>query len=62
MTGIGNRAKGKAVRYGRTAGQVPDPGTMVTPTGLDALRPVADEATRRLDAAPAPLVTPASGA
>ncbi|MFI9155519.1 DUF302 domain-containing protein [Streptomyces sp. NPDC053367] len=31
--------------------QALDPGTMVTLTGLDALQPVADEATARLDAA-----------
>ncbi|MFF5158390.1 DUF302 domain-containing protein [Streptomyces sp. NPDC000348] len=31
--------------------QALDPGTMVTLTGLDALEPVADEATTRLDAA-----------
>ncbi|MFE8956376.1 MULTISPECIES: DUF302 domain-containing protein [Streptomyces] len=31
--------------------QALDPGTMVTLTGLDALKPVADEATARLDAA-----------
>ncbi|CAL9283968.1 DUF302 domain-containing protein [Streptomyces erythrogriseus] len=31
--------------------QALDPGTMVTLTGLDALAPVADEATARLDAA-----------
>ncbi|MFC8938536.1 DUF302 domain-containing protein [Streptomyces griseoincarnatus] len=31
--------------------QALDPGTMVTVTGLDALAPVADEATARLDAA-----------
>ncbi|CAL9646734.1 ABC transporter ATP-binding protein [Streptomyces althioticus] len=30
--------------------QALDPGTMVTLTGLDALKPVADEATARLDA------------
>ncbi|WP_326798277.1 DUF302 domain-containing protein [Streptomyces sp. NBC_01808] len=35
----------------RTAVQALDPGTMVTLTGLDALRPVAEEATERLDAA-----------
>ncbi|WP_324786049.1 DUF302 domain-containing protein [Streptomyces sp. H51] len=39
----------------RTAVQVLDPGTMVALTGLDALRPVAEEATRRLDAALAAL-------
>ncbi|MFF2503130.1 DUF302 domain-containing protein [Streptomyces sp. NPDC058067] len=31
--------------------QAVDPGTMVTLTGLDAMAPVAEEATRRLDAA-----------
>ncbi|MFJ3139981.1 DUF302 domain-containing protein [Streptomyces sp. NPDC086843] len=31
--------------------QALDPGTMVTLTGLDVLKPVADEATARLDAA-----------
>jgi uncharacterized protein (DUF302 family) len=35
----------------RTAVQVLDPNTMVALTELDALRPVAEEATRRLDAA-----------
>ncbi|MEU0650209.1 DUF302 domain-containing protein [Streptomyces umbrinus] len=35
----------------RTAVQALDPGTMVALTGLDALRPVAEEATRRIDAA-----------
>ncbi|MCX4584054.1 MULTISPECIES: DUF302 domain-containing protein [unclassified Streptomyces] len=39
----------------RTAVQALDPGTMVTLTELDALRPVAEEATRRLDAALASL-------
>ncbi|MFR9793276.1 DUF302 domain-containing protein [Streptomyces sp. MB22_4] len=39
----------------RTAVQALDPQTMVALTGLDALRPVADEATRRLDAALASL-------
>ena len=39
----------------RTAVQALDPDTMVTLTGLDALRPVAEEATRRLDAALASL-------
>ncbi|AUH40868.1 DUF302 domain-containing protein [Streptomyces sp. CMB-StM0423] len=39
----------------RTAVQALDPGTMVTLTGLDALRPVAEEATERLDAALAAL-------
>ncbi|MGV9290699.1 DUF302 domain-containing protein [Streptomyces sp. NPDC003719] len=37
--------------------QALDPGTMVTLTGLDALGPVADEATVRLDAALASLST-----
>ncbi|WP_225830246.1 DUF302 domain-containing protein [Streptomyces sp. NK08204] len=35
----------------RTAVQALDPQTMTSVTGLDALRPVAEEATRRLDAA-----------
>lgn len=35
----------------RTAVQALDPNTMVALTELDALRPVAEEATRRLDAA-----------
>ncbi|MFF8995633.1 DUF302 domain-containing protein [Streptomyces sp. NPDC014983] len=39
----------------RIAVQALDPQTMVALTGLDALRPVADEATRRLDAALASL-------
>ncbi|WP_405577299.1 DUF302 domain-containing protein [Streptomyces sp. NBC_01092] len=39
----------------RTAVQVLDPNTMVALTELDALRPVAEEATRRLDAALASL-------
>ena len=39
----------------RTAVQALDPGTMVTLTELDALRPVAEEATHRLDAALASL-------
>ncbi|MFF9410592.1 DUF302 domain-containing protein [Streptomyces anandii] len=39
----------------RTAVQALDPNTMVALTGLDALRPVAEEATRRLDAALASL-------
>ncbi|MFJ9539734.1 DUF302 domain-containing protein [Streptomyces sp. NPDC101225] len=39
----------------RTAVQALDPGTMVALTGLDTLRPVADEATHRLDAALASL-------
>ncbi|EFL40344.1 DUF302 domain-containing protein [Streptomyces griseoflavus] len=34
-----------------TVVQALDPGTMVTLTGLDALQPVAEEATARLDAA-----------
>ncbi|MCX2923283.1 DUF302 domain-containing protein [Streptomyces sp. NEAU-W12] len=42
---------------GRTAVQALDPGTMVALTELDALRPVAEEATRRLDAALASLTT-----
>ncbi|WP_306184827.1 MULTISPECIES: DUF302 domain-containing protein [unclassified Streptomyces] len=41
----------------RTAVQALDPDTMVAITGLDALRPIADEATRRLDAALASLAT-----
>ncbi|MET8721514.1 DUF302 domain-containing protein [Streptomyces misionensis] len=39
----------------RTTVQALDPDTMVSLTRLDALRPVADEATRRLDAALASL-------
>lgn len=39
----------------RTALQALDPQTMVAMSGLGALRPVADEATRRLDAALASL-------
>ncbi|MFI2430954.1 DUF302 domain-containing protein [Streptomyces sp. NPDC018693] len=39
----------------RTAVQALDPNTMVALTGLDALRPVAEEATRRLDSALATL-------
>ncbi|MEU5714669.1 DUF302 domain-containing protein [Streptomyces sp. NPDC020403] len=39
----------------RTVVQALDPGTMVTLTGLDAMTPVAEEATRRLDAALAAL-------
>ncbi|MER6738255.1 DUF302 domain-containing protein [Streptomyces puniciscabiei] len=39
----------------RTAVQGLDPQTMVALTGLDSLRPVAEEATRRLDAALASL-------
>ncbi|MFE1308527.1 DUF302 domain-containing protein [Streptomyces sp. NPDC058755] len=42
---------------GRTAVQALDPDTMVALTGLDALRPIAVEATRRLDAALASLAT-----
>ncbi|MEV5336800.1 hypothetical protein [Streptomyces werraensis] len=38
--------------------QALDPGTMVTLTGLDALKPVADEATARLDAALSALSAP----
>jgi uncharacterized protein (DUF302 family) len=41
-----------------TAVHALDPGTMVTLAELDALRPVAEEATRRLDAALASLTTP----
>ncbi len=41
----------------RTAVQAFDPNTMVTPTGLDARHPVAEEATRRLDAALTSLVS-----
>ncbi|MEU8867436.1 DUF302 domain-containing protein [Streptomyces umbrinus] len=44
----------------RTAVQALDPNTMIALTGLDALRPVAEEATRRIDAALAALT--ASGA
>ncbi|MDJ0383172.1 DUF302 domain-containing protein [Streptomyces sp. G-G2] len=41
--------------------QALDPGTMVTLTGLDALRPVAADATKRLDSALAALTpTPAA--
>jgi len=39
----------------RTAVQALDPNTMVTLTGLDALRPVVEEAAHRLDAALAAL-------
>ncbi|GAA3803234.1 DUF302 domain-containing protein [Streptomyces chiangmaiensis] len=46
----------------RTAVQVLDPNTMVTLTQLDALHPVAEEATRRLNAALASLTAPAAGA
>lgn len=42
----------------RTVVQALDPQTMVALTGLDALRPVADEAARRLDAALASLEKP----
>lgn len=42
---------------GRTAVQALDPETMVALTGLDAVRPIAVEATRRLDAALASLPT-----
>jgi uncharacterized protein (DUF302 family) len=41
-----------------TAVHALDPGTMVTLAEVDALRPVAEEATRRLDAALASLTTP----
>ncbi|MCH0566682.1 MULTISPECIES: DUF302 domain-containing protein [unclassified Streptomyces] len=41
----------------RTVVQALDPDTMVALTGIDALRPVAEEATRRLDAALAALTT-----
>ncbi|OII70197.1 DUF302 domain-containing protein [Streptomyces sp. CC77] len=44
----------------RTAVQALDPGTMVTLTGLDGLRPVAEEAVRRLDAALASLTAAGS--
>ncbi|QUC59361.1 DUF302 domain-containing protein [Streptomyces sp. A2-16] len=44
----------------RTAVQALDPNTMVTLTELDALRPVAEEATRRLDAALASLTAAGS--
>ncbi|MFI1164634.1 DUF302 domain-containing protein [Streptomyces sp. NPDC020801] len=44
-----------------TAVQVLDPNTMVALTELDALRPVAEEATRRLDAALASLTATAAG-
>ncbi|PWI18000.1 ABC transporter ATP-binding protein [Streptomyces sp. Act143] len=40
----------------RTAVQALDPGTMVALTEIEALRPVAEEATRRLEAALASLV------
>ncbi|MFF7765249.1 DUF302 domain-containing protein [Streptomyces massasporeus] len=42
----------------RTAVQALDPNTMVALTELDALRPVAEEATRRLDAALTALTAP----
>ncbi|MFJ4205359.1 DUF302 domain-containing protein [Streptomyces sviceus] len=42
----------------RTVVQVLDPNTMVALTEIDALRPVAEEATRRLDAALASLTRP----
>ncbi|MFK0238694.1 DUF302 domain-containing protein [Streptomyces vinaceus] len=41
----------------RTAVQALDPGVMVTLTGLPALQPVAEEATRRLDTALSTLET-----
>lgn len=44
-----------------TSVQALDPNTMVTLTDLDALRPVAEEATRRLDAALGSLVSPDTG-
>ncbi|MEU6537716.1 DUF302 domain-containing protein [Streptomyces sp. NPDC047000] len=44
---------------GGTTVQVLDPDTMVALTGLEALRPVAEEAGRRLDAALASLTAPA---
>ncbi|MET7377219.1 DUF302 domain-containing protein [Streptomyces sp. NPDC005526] len=44
-----------------TTVQALDPDTMVTLTGLDALRPVADEATRRLEAALASLTAQTPG-
>ncbi|MGW2488252.1 DUF302 domain-containing protein [Streptomyces sp. NPDC001606] len=44
-----------------TAVQALDPDTMVGLTGLDALRPVAEEATRRLDAALAALTAADAG-
>ncbi|MDX3458601.1 DUF302 domain-containing protein [Streptomyces sp. ME02-8801-2C] len=46
----------------RTAVQALDPNTMVALTELDALRPVAEEATRRLDAALASLTAADAGA
>ncbi|AOT61612.1 DUF302 domain-containing protein [Streptomyces rubrolavendulae] len=46
---------------GGCAVQALDPGTMVALTGLDGLRPVAEEATRRLDAALARLAADDSG-
>jgi uncharacterized protein (DUF302 family) len=42
----------------QTLVQALDPGTMVTLTGLDVLKPVADEATARLDAALNALTAP----
>ncbi|MEV8546592.1 DUF302 domain-containing protein [Streptomyces sp. NPDC051572] len=45
----------------RTAVQALDPNTMVALTGLDALRPVAEEAAHRLDAALASLTAAAAG-
>lgn len=42
---------------GHTAVQAIDPGTMTALTGLEALRPVAEEAARRLDAALAALAS-----
>ncbi|WP_240134989.1 DUF302 domain-containing protein [Streptomyces sp. MUM 178J] len=42
----------------RTAVQALDPNTMVALTELDALRPIAEEATRRLDAALTSLTAP----
>ncbi|MEU0214837.1 DUF302 domain-containing protein [Streptomyces sp. NPDC006265] len=42
----------------QTLVQALDPGTMVTLTGLDSLKPVADEATARLDAALNALAAP----
>ncbi|MFE9816347.1 DUF302 domain-containing protein [Streptomyces sp. NBC_00236] len=45
----------------QTVVQALDPATMVTMTGLDALAPVADEATRRLDDALARLAEELNG-
>ncbi|MFD1658701.1 DUF302 domain-containing protein [Streptomyces caeni] len=42
----------------RTVVQALDPGTMVALTELDAIRPIAEEATRRIDAALASLTAP----